>query len=76
MKSMRQMGRCAAALLAAIGICMGSAAAEDEYIARAEAGSGILLGQAKVAASGDCVSKLEQDGDGVEVVITVPEAFT
>ena len=74
MGAIKGICRGAAALLAAVGLCMGSAAAEEEYIALAEAEHGTLLGQAKVAASGDFVSKLEQDGDGVEVILTVPEA--
>ena len=38
-----------------------------------EAESGTLLGKAKIAATGTCVSGLEHTGDGVEVTVTVPE---
>ena len=38
-----------------------------------EAESGTLLGKAKSAATGTCVSGLEHTGDGVEVTVTVPE---
>lgn len=38
-----------------------------------EAESGTLLGKAKIAATGTCVSGLEHTGDGVEVIVTVPE---
>ncbi len=63
-----------AALAMAAGLCAGSGAAEAAYVARVEAENGTLLGQAQVAATGTSVSKLEHDGDGVEVVLTVPEA--
>ena len=35
--------------------------------------SGMVLGKAKIAATGTCVSGLEHTGDGVEVSVTVPE---
>ena len=60
--------------LAAVGLWIGSAWAEDELIAKVEAESGTLLGQAKVAATGTSVSSLERDGDGVQVTVNVPEA--
>ncbi len=66
--------RIAATALAAAALCMGSALAEDEYAARAEAESGKLLGRAAVTANGTGVHRIEKDGDGVQVTLTVPRA--
>lgn len=63
-----------AVLAMAAGLCISSGAADEEYVDRVEAETGTLLGQAQVAATGTSVSKLEHDGDGVEVVLTVAEA--
>jgi len=60
--------------LTAVGLMAGAALAEDDLVARVEAEAGTLLGKAKVAATGTSVSGLERDGDGVQVVINVPEA--
>ncbi len=72
MYRMRNLCRGAAALLLTAGLCIGGAAAEEEYAAKAEAEAGTLLGGAKAA--GSTVSKIEKDGDGVEVVLNVPKA--
>ena len=60
--------------LTALGLAAGGALAEDEYLIRAEAENGTLLGRAQIAATGTSVSRLEQDGDGVAVTLNVPEA--
>ena len=55
---------------------MGDAVRAEEtpnVLQTVEAESGTLLGKAKIAATGTCVSGLEHTGDGVEVTVTVPE---
>ncbi len=64
----------AAMALTALCLSSGAAFAEEDYIVKAEAEAGTLLGQAVVAATGKSVSRLERDGDGVQVTLTVPEA--
>lgn len=71
---MKHIRRGLAAALAVLGLCMGHAGAEEEWVARAEAESGTLLGGAAVSVSGTAVNKIEKDGDGVAVILTVPEA--
>ncbi len=71
---MRNLRRAAAAALAVMALGVSSALAEGEYAAKAEAEAGTLLGRAAVTASGTSVSKIEQEGDGVEVVLNVPKA--
>lgn len=58
--------------LAVTGLWMGAAAAEENGLTVAEAENGTLLGRARV--SGTAVTGLERDGDGVQVILTVPEA--
>lgn len=65
--------RCGAALaLTTLGLW--TCAAAEELVAKVEAEDGVLLGKAQIAATGTSVSKLEREGDGVEVTITVQEA--
>ena len=54
---------------------VGAVRAEEtpDVLQTVEAESGTLLGKAKIAATGTCVSGLEHTGDGVEVTVTVPE---
>ena len=59
--------------LTALGLAAGGALAEDEYLIRAEAENGTLLGRAQIAATGTSVSRLEHDGDGVAVTLTFPK---
>ncbi|MBQ8200327.1 MAG: beta-mannosidase [Clostridia bacterium] len=66
--------RSMAAGMAALGLWAGAALAEDELVAKVEAEAGTLLGKAKVAATGQSVSGLELNGDGVQVTLNVPEA--
>ena len=66
--------RGAAIGLAAAGLWAGAAMAGEELVAKVEAEAGTLLGKAQIAATGTSVSKLERDGDGVQVTISVPEA--
>ncbi len=66
--------RAFASALLSLTLGLVSAGAEDVYVAKAEAESGTLLGRASVTATGTAVSHIENDGDGVQVVLTVPEA--
>ncbi len=72
----RRMVVCAgaAACAAWLMLAMSGAAAEGEYDAIAQAEAGGMLGAAAVTADGTAVSGLKGDGDGVEVVLNVPEA--
>ena len=58
--------------MAAAGLWLGTAGAEDALLAKVEAESGTLLGRARV--NGAVVTGLEHAGDGVQVTITVPVA--
>ena len=71
MKSVRRLC-CSIVAGILLGAMAGTACAESEYAARAEAENGRLLGNA--VAAGTTVSGLKNDGDGVEVVLNVPEA--
>ena len=66
--------RGAAIGLAAAGLWAGAAMAGEDLVAKVEAEAGTLLGKAQIAATGTSVSKLERDGDGVQVTISVPQA--
>ena len=63
------------AIWAIFSICFSAVRAEEtpNVLQTVEAESGTLLGKAKIAATGTCVSGLEHTGDGVEVIVTVPE---
>ncbi len=61
-----------AAGLAATGLWIAAAGAEEGLLTRVEAENGQLLGRARV--NGSVVTGLEHAGDGVQVVIQVPEA--
>ncbi len=61
------------ATTAAVSLLMCSALAEEEYVARVEAESGTMLGAARATADGTAVSGLQNDGDGFEVAVSVPE---
>ncbi len=75
MDGRKSIRRCILAAAAALALMMGGAMAEaEEYVVKAEAEQGTLLGGASVAANGTAVSGLRNDGDGVAVVFNVPEA--
>lgn len=63
-----------AVCLTTLALVQGVAWAEENDIIKAEAEQGRLLGGAVVSADGTFVSKLENDGDGVEVILRAPEA--
>ena len=58
--------------LAAAGLWLGAAAADDALLAKVEAEDGMLLGRARK--NGAVVTGFEHAGDGVQVVISVPQA--
>jgi len=62
------------AATAAVTLLVGTSFAEEAYVAKVEAENGTMLGAAAVTADGTAVSGLQNDGDGVEVIISVPEA--
>ncbi len=74
MKQGKRIFRSMAAALIAMGLYTSGALAEEAYIDQAEAENGTLLGQAAVTATGTAVSHLEREGDGVQVILSVPEA--
>lgn len=58
--------------LAVAGLWLGAAGAEDALLTKTEAEKGTLLGRARY--NGAVVTGFEHQGDGVQVVLTVPEA--
>ncbi len=54
------------------GLCLSTGTAEEAWISRMEAEDGTLLGRAR--RNGAVVTGLEHAGDGVQVVLAVPEA--
>lgn len=58
--------------LAAAGLWLGAATAEDALLTRVEAENGTLLGRTRV--NGAVVTGFEHAGDGVQVTVSVPEA--